>query len=232
MNAIENDDDSGSDDVRRGRRATPGRASERNLLYSAVDALVARRAGGVVVIEGEPGMGKSHLLSDLAARTGREHGEGALILVVDAAVENAADPLAVWRPAVLRAARMLLRDVAPPAEAKPDVTADVLIALLPEELRWARAALERVLMPPDERKVADTSPSPKTIGSSTNSRSTPTGVKSPFAASLAWPLAVMMIGPTRPAFVLLTSWTCEWYIQTIDDLSLGPGPESSGTFQT
>ena len=141
--------------VRRGRRATPGRASERNLLYSAVDAPVARERAALSS-SCEPGMGKSHLLSDLAARTGREHGEGALILVVDAAVENAADPLAVWRPAVLRAARMLLRDVAPPAEAKPDVTADVLIALLPEELRWARAALERVLMPPDERKVADT----------------------------------------------------------------------------
>ncbi len=50
-------------------------------------------------------------------------------------------------------------------------------------------------------------------------------------AGSAIPLAVMTIGPTRPALVSATSSVCEWYIHSTDEPSIGPGPARSGTSQ-
>ena len=47
----------------------------------------------------------------------------------------------------------------------------------------------------------------------------------------ALPLAVITIGPTRPALVSAISSVCEWYIHITEDPSMGPGPARSGTFQ-
>ncbi len=47
--------------------AVVGRAAERAVLLDALDALAARRQGGTVLIEGEPGIGKSALIEELNA---------------------------------------------------------------------------------------------------------------------------------------------------------------------
>ena len=41
----------------------------------------------------------------------------------------------------------------------------------------------------------------------------------------------MTIGPIRPALVSATSSVCEWYIQSTEEPSIGPGPARSGTSQ-
>jgi class 3 adenylate cyclase/tetratricopeptide (TPR) repeat protein len=47
---------------------TVGRAKERSVLYQALDRLIADGLGGVIVIEGEPGIGKSRLVADALKR--------------------------------------------------------------------------------------------------------------------------------------------------------------------
>jgi class 3 adenylate cyclase/tetratricopeptide (TPR) repeat protein len=47
---------------------TVGRATERSVLYQRLDSLVVDGLGGVVIIEGEPGIGKSRLVSDALQR--------------------------------------------------------------------------------------------------------------------------------------------------------------------
>src|SRR3954454_19114193 len=68
--------------------------------------------------------------------------------------------------------------------------------------------------------------SSKTVNSVNSSRSTSTGDPSGFAI----PFFVITIGPIRPAFVSPGSSTCEWYIQSVELPSIGPGPARSGTF--
>ena len=69
-----------------------GRAAERDALSSA---LAAR--SGVVVLEGEPGIGKSRLLDWVAASA-----EGATVLTARASEYEADLPYAVWTEALER----------------------------------------------------------------------------------------------------------------------------------
>lgn len=74
------------------RTETIGRFAERRFLEERLRALRASRAGGVVAIEGEAGIGKSHLVHDLIAQANQA---GAVPLV------GAADPIernTAWFP--------------------------------------------------------------------------------------------------------------------------------------
>jgi hypothetical protein len=77
-----------------GPRAMLGRGDERAALAQRLQAL-EEGAGGLVVVEGEPGIGKSRLLADLLERA-HAHGVRSLIGAGDA-IEQAT-PYHAWRP--------------------------------------------------------------------------------------------------------------------------------------
>ena len=72
-----------------------GRTAERTALVAAVDALRAGAAGQVVAITGEPGIGKSRLLAELAERA-----SGCLVLGAAASEFEQDLPYAVWTEAI------------------------------------------------------------------------------------------------------------------------------------
>ena len=76
------------------RRAIIGRVAEQTRLSWRLEAL-RRRQGGVVVIEGEPGIGKSQLLHDLILR-GEALGVVSLVGSADAIQQSS--PYHAWRP--------------------------------------------------------------------------------------------------------------------------------------
>jgi DNA-binding CsgD family transcriptional regulator len=73
-----------------------GRLREREMLARALEALAAGR-GGIVVVEGEPGIGKSALLAHLAQSA---HGQGAVVRGGRASEFEADLPYALWREAL------------------------------------------------------------------------------------------------------------------------------------
>ncbi|MES2571528.1 MAG: AAA family ATPase, partial [Verrucomicrobiota bacterium] len=75
-------------------RSMVGRASERAILEGRLDRLARERRSGVVIIEGEAGIGKSRLVRHLAERA-RHHGVAMLVGVADA-VERST-PYYAWR---------------------------------------------------------------------------------------------------------------------------------------
>ncbi len=102
----------------RGDRAVVGRVKERARLQARLDELVDQGAGGVVVIEGEAGIGKSVLLADLAARAaGRD-----LFMLEGGA--DAIERTTAWYPwrAVLE--QLLLREALPPGTRPGSLAAD------------------------------------------------------------------------------------------------------------
>jgi class 3 adenylate cyclase len=74
-----------------------GRDKERRLLQDAIDALQERGMGGVIFIEGEPGIGKSRLIGELRDRAG----SAALRVACGAASAiEPSTPYFVWRSAL------------------------------------------------------------------------------------------------------------------------------------
>ncbi len=73
---------------------TVGRAKERSVLYQRLDTLVHDGLGGVVVIEGEPGIGKSRLVADALKRAQSLAVPG--LIVTGDAIETAT-PYYAWR---------------------------------------------------------------------------------------------------------------------------------------
>jgi len=117
--------------------APVGRAEERGACLAALDALQHRRRGGLILIEGEPGIGKSTLLAGAVAAA-RERG----IRVLQGAGDEIERGTAfhAWRPIITELLEM--GDTAPPA--------------LQLERRWAdrpdwllRAPLLNAVMPLD-----------------------------------------------------------------------------------
>ena len=80
-----------------GSRSTIGRTVERSMLLARLEALRAGR-GGVVVIEGEPGIGKSQLVADLVDRAGSR--EVTILLGAGDSIERST-PYHAWRPVFL-----------------------------------------------------------------------------------------------------------------------------------
>ncbi|WP_435010346.1 AAA family ATPase [Tundrisphaera lichenicola] len=79
-----------------GGRPTIGRVEERGLLADRLDALAGGR-GGLVIVEGEPGIGKSQLIKDLVLRAAERD-----LLTLSGrsdAVERTA-PYHAWRPVI------------------------------------------------------------------------------------------------------------------------------------
>ncbi len=111
-------------------RATIGRAVERSMLLARLGALREGR-GGVVVIEGEPGIGKSRLVADLIERAG-SMGVATLLGAGDS-IERTT-PYHAWRPVF----QSLLGDADPIAWLADDpdalALAPLLNAVLPLEL--------------------------------------------------------------------------------------------------
>ncbi len=125
------------------RRAEPlvGRARE----SAALDAAWARAAaglGGVVVVEGPAGIGKSRLVAELARRARAGGGRSAL----GGALElDGAPPLAPWSEAV----REIVRDASPPPEGSwPGDLARLCPSVEP---LWGRAPREPSAVPELER---------------------------------------------------------------------------------
>lgn len=77
-----------------GRRQMVGREAERSVLVSALESLQAG-SGGVVLIEGEAGIGKSRLLAEFASEA--EAREVAVFTGVGDAIEHST-PYHAWRP--------------------------------------------------------------------------------------------------------------------------------------
>jgi ATP/maltotriose-dependent transcriptional regulator MalT len=113
--------------------ATPstlvGRAQEREAIAAALGAIRAR-PGGIVAIEGEPGIGKSRLLAHLAAES-----DGCIVLEARASEYEADLPYALWTEA-------LERDVAGAGERRVSrlglADADALTAVVPALSREVR----------------------------------------------------------------------------------------------
>ena len=80
-----------------------GRTREREALDDALARLTAGAGGLVVALEGEPGIGKSRLLAELAERAG----EGCLVLGAAAAEFEDDLPYAIWTEALDRELREL-----------------------------------------------------------------------------------------------------------------------------
>jgi len=103
-------------------RTAVGRAIERSRLIGRLDALREGR-GGLVVIEGEPGIGKSRMLAELVDQAGAR-GVATLIGAGDA-IERSS-PYHAWRPLF----RSLLGDADPIAWIGEDAEAVALAPLL------------------------------------------------------------------------------------------------------
>ena len=144
-NAQPAEEDADAADPARSAAATPrlttyGRETETAALHGATDALARGEGGGIVVLEGEPGSGKSHLLAELEAycaqpRDGVEGATpeaGVVPTLVAEVPEHDADPLAVWRPVALAALRVHLRGAGAPSDAEPRAaTPPMLAATMP-----------------------------------------------------------------------------------------------------
>ena len=74
-----------------------GRNSERTLLRNKLDAFRANRTGGVLSLEGEPGIGKSTLLDDLVAEA--LSADVRVLLAATSAMERST-PFYAWRSVV------------------------------------------------------------------------------------------------------------------------------------
>ncbi len=85
----------GSLDVVRVRRSTIGRCVEREALLGRLEAVRTGR-GGVVVIEGEPGIGKSQLIAELI---GLARKKGVAVLAGAGDAIERSSPYHAWRPA-------------------------------------------------------------------------------------------------------------------------------------
>ena len=114
-----------------------GRADERAILAERLDRVGAGRPGGAVVIEGEPGIGKSRLLTDLIARAAQE---GVRHLVGAADAVEKSTPYFAWRQVFAA-----LFDVES-APNEPAARARHVIARVPPELA-AQAPLLAALLP-------------------------------------------------------------------------------------
>jgi predicted ATPase/class 3 adenylate cyclase len=136
-----------------GRREgkTVGREAEREILDRALAALARKREGGIVVVEGEAGIGKSRLVGDMLARA-REAGARTLAGAGDS-IESAT-PYFAWRRVFAElfdldampedpAARRDLVLAALPDDERAREAAPLLGAVLPMEWPEAAAAAER-----------------------------------------------------------------------------------------
>ena len=72
--------------------------------------LTSGKGGGVVVVEGEPGMGKTALISELEAHCkDPDRDKGSVATFTAKVIANDIDALAAWRPIVMRALLIHLR---------------------------------------------------------------------------------------------------------------------------
>lgn len=134
-----------------------GHAEERRTI-AAVAAAARAGSPGLLLIEGESGIGKSCLLQDLFVRWVEA---GLAGLSAECSSAGAPMPLAAWRPIVLDAcgldegapARQQLVQLAEGLAALPD--AEARATLLAQALGVAGARLDATLGPNDERHLVD-----------------------------------------------------------------------------
>ena len=131
--------------------ALVGRARERDALAAALDTLPGRR-GAVVAIDGEPGIGKSRLLADLAERASAA---GCTVLGARASEYETDLPYAIWTEALDRhLAAAGERRVTLLGLADADALTDILPALAGAPARGDRHRTFRALRDLLERLAA------------------------------------------------------------------------------
>lgn len=125
-----------------------GREAERKLFDDRLEALLANGHGSRLVIEGEPGMGKSHLLQQFQRRAA---GRGALVLAGAGDPIETATPYRAWRRVFNRLYPLDLFDTDLPTKRAK------LLDLLPDDPEIRRLApLLDVVMPLDWQDNDDT----------------------------------------------------------------------------
>jgi predicted ATPase/class 3 adenylate cyclase len=119
----------GGDVTARSRDPLVGRDEERLLLSRAVAEAAARRPAGTLVLEGEPGVGKSHLVGDLLEQA---RSEGLVCWVGAGQAESRAAAYHPWRAVIGAATGGDVERAAGPVDAS---LAPLLEAILPCGLR-------------------------------------------------------------------------------------------------
>jgi CRP-like cAMP-binding protein/tetratricopeptide (TPR) repeat protein len=142
--AVSHSHTSSSLQKKRVHKATFGRVLEKSVLHGAVGSLALGLGGGVVMLQGEPGIGKSHLAAEVQHYCSGEDVQVATLLSeIGSGLSDPTDPLSTWRPIVLGALRVhhgLL-----PLEAALPVPVSCVARMLPGALQSDYSSLQRLL---------------------------------------------------------------------------------------